>query len=143
MYLDLVTCQQASDNNQLPDILQEDALPDAIVITIKGIKILLESFTNKFKKLGTKGLIHRIVGDEVYTMLNVLYFRKVYSVYTILSILRIPIILVSGSLPNNLIYLLCKLLDITKHPIDIDMICNDIHLNKFPKNFKFIIHHDL
>ena len=110
---------------------------------MEGIKILLESFTNEFKKLGTKGLIHQIVVDEVHTMLNESYFRKAYSVYTTLLILRIPIILMPGSLPNNLIYPLCKSLDIAKHPTDIDIIYNDIYLNKFPKNFKFIMHHDL
>ena len=142
-YLDSVTCQEASDNHQLPGIFQEHALPDVIVITMEGIKILLDSFLNEFKELSTQGLIHRIVVDEVHTILAEIFFRKAYSVYTKLSILRIPIILMSGSLPTNLVYPLCKSLDIAKHPTDIDIISNNIHLNKFPKTFKFVIHHDL
>ena len=141
-YLDSTTCQQASNNNQLPGILQEHALPDIIIVTMEGIKILLESFKNEIRTLCKKGLIHRIVIDEVHTMLNESYFRKAYTVYSTLSILRIPIILMSGSLPNNLIFPLCKSLHLAKHPTDIDIISNDIHLNKFPKNFKFLVHHN-
>ena len=139
-YLDSKACRNASENNHFPIVLLGVALSDVVVVTIDGMSHLLPKFLHDFERLANKGLLHRFVIDEVHTLLDESYFRKAYSICSVIPMFKVPITIMTGTMPERLVAPFCRSLNLTTDPSNVDVISNNMHLNKFPANFTFEVH---
>jgi len=91
-------------DNILPNILRDQpSLPTILFLSLEAISLLLKHHFNFMEELVSGDLIHKIYMDECHTILSENNFRKSYSCLSKLSLLKIPVMNLSGSFPKHFI----------------------------------------
>ena len=91
-------------DNVLPNILRDKkSLPTILFLSLEGISALIKHHCCFMEELVSCELIHKIYIDECHTILSETNFRKSYACFTKLSVLKIPIMNLSGSFPKHFI----------------------------------------
>jgi hypothetical protein len=117
----------------LPVALQcKSKLPQLLFLNVDAMHNLFFSFVEELKSW--TGLIDKIVLDEVHTVFSELAFRQKYRVYFHLSVLGIPIVAMSGSVPffsvPRLVRRLC--LSTNENLLDMKVIRGGDVIGEFP-----------
>ena len=129
--------------DKLPtELSNKDALPSLLFLSLDALSNLVSFFPEDVKSW--KDSVEMIVVDEVHTIFCEMDFRDKYSVYSKLSLLGIPIVGLSGSVPlfalDRLVTRLCW--SVKANQSDMKIIHGGDVVGTFPLGFKiaFSIH---
>ena len=141
-----ITCETLSRNDclntkKLDELFSQESA-DIYFLSLEAIHFLLYNKLNEMLELVTSGGIRRIVLDECHTIYNE-QFRPHYEVLSRMSLLGIPIILLTGTLPVAWEECLCTKLQM-RSDADIFPRVNYVHgedvMGNYPESFHFSIH---
>jgi superfamily II DNA helicase RecQ len=123
-----------------PDALSVDGiLPDILFISIDALAACIERHCARLARLCREGRIHRFIIDEVHTML-VEEFRPAYQCLARLPSFGVPILTMSGSLPQQFRASLLEYVGLSASRdsmSDVTLIRGGDILGNFPSDFSF------
>lgn len=105
-------CAIDINENQVPDHLLGDYPPDILLLTIEAASNLVKYHPLILRKWKEQDLLHGIWLDEVQCLLDEYDFRVVYQQLPLLASIGVPVTVMSGSFPRNMVYSLMKFLNL-------------------------------
>ena len=104
-------------DNRLPDELSnKENLPDLLLLSLEAFSFLFDNFKAILDEWIQNNLVFKIYVDEIHTLYLEEYFRPDYKCYKHLAVLRVPIVILSGSVPPGLIGGLFRYLNFVDDP---------------------------
>jgi superfamily II DNA helicase RecQ len=123
----------------LPECLQDVRyLPNLVFLSIDGLAHLLRRHLSVFAAWGRDGHIHRFILDEIHTLYDEHKFRPAYDALLKIAECAVPIMTLSGTVPQNMILSLCRYLKMAGSLDDVELVVQkDTLLGSYPSSFFF------
>ena len=120
-----VKCIESSDlvNGNFPDFLQGNSIPALLFLNLDSADTLLRLHLNRLQTMASTNILKRVYVDELQQFVAEFGFRSSYQSMRALGRIGVPIMCLSGSLPQAMamsIMSYCSILDQSQmNPIDL------------------------